>query len=157
MTLTHWSLTFFSKTLTFIINTCKTLSLKGFSSLKFLMRQKKQCQFWNLWWGPFWLSQFSSFNIFTSVSKNISKILSHKWNEFHIQLQSIEFLFITFSLLLEHVCLRYLIGLRAIHSIMSRWKAWCHNNFAIFTFSMKITCENINSIQRFHTWKCMLF
>jgi hypothetical protein len=34
------------------------------ASLKFLMRQKTQCQFWNVWQGPFWLSQSSSlFNV----------------------------------------------------------------------------------------------
>jgi hypothetical protein len=68
MTLTHWSLTFFSKTLTLVINTCKT------HSLKFWMGQMKQCQFWNLWRGPFWLCQ--SIVVFTYTSKG-----TWRWSE----------------------------------------------------------------------------
>jgi hypothetical protein len=37
------------------------------ASLKFLMRQKKECQFWNLWQDPFWVSQSSIKWYFTHI------------------------------------------------------------------------------------------
>jgi hypothetical protein len=53
-------------------------------------------------------------NIFTSAEK-ILKILSYELNKLYFQLQNIEFLFITYLLLLEHVCLKSEI-FRAIHN-----------------------------------------
>jgi hypothetical protein len=58
------------------------------ASLKFLLRQKIHCQSWNLWRGPFWLNQSSSFvrtNFYFVLSTFIlwDQILCRS-NEFHL-------------------------------------------------------------------------
>jgi hypothetical protein len=76
----------FQKTLTLVINTCKTHSFECSALLKFLMRQKKQYQFWNLCRGPFWHKTYLKL-------RNVSYVLNG-WSPLYIN-------YPTFSIAIE--------------------------------------------------------
>jgi hypothetical protein len=80
----------------------QTHPLNALLHWNFFMRQKKQCQFWNLWWGPFRLSQSSSL---PNENKSIGG--NGNWRKTLPSIQYIHLSLILFEIYFPYKCLKF--------------------------------------------------